>query len=103
MIFDTQQQKIIIDASRLLDEKEVNNMPYESTNTLPEGIKNVLPQHAQEIYKEAFNNAYEEYKDSDQRRDGADREETAHKVAWSAVKKAGYHKDGSGKWRKKSS
>lgn len=62
-------------------------MPYRSTNELPDNVKSVLPDHAQAIYKEAFNSAYDEYSDPKDRRDDADREETAHKVAWAAVKK----------------
>ena len=76
-------------------------MPYTSINELPEGVKNVLPKHAQDIYKEAFNSAHEEYKNPKERRDDADLEETAHKVAWSAVKKAGYEKADDDKWHKK--
>lgn len=75
-------------------------MPYKSINELPESARNILPNHAQEIYKEAFNNAYRQYDKPSKRRDDADREETAHKVAWSAVKKAGYKKE-DGMWRKK--
>lgn len=75
-------------------------MPYISTSELPDSVKNVLPDHAQDIYKEAFNSAYEEYKDPENRRGDADREETAHKVAWSAVKKS-YEKGDDGSWRKK--
>jgi cation transport regulator len=68
-------------------------MPYEKKTELPKGIKSNLPEHAQEIYKEAFNSAYDEYKDPDKRRGRSSREETAHKVAWAAVKKE-YHKEG---------
>lgn len=75
-------------------------MPYTSTNELPESVKSVLPDHAQDIYKEAFNSAYDEYKNSDERHDDASREETAHKVAWSAVKKS-YEKGPDEKWHKK--
>lgn len=75
-------------------------MPYKSTNELPESVKSVLPAHAQDIYKEAFNSAYEEYKDASERRGGADREETAHKVAWAAVKHQ-YEKGADEKWHKK--
>jgi len=75
-------------------------MPYSSKNELPESVKNVLPSHAQDIYKEAFNNAYDEYKDPKDRRGGEDREEVAHKVAWSAVKKK-YEKTDDGKWHEK--
>jgi len=76
-------------------------MPYTSTNELPDSVKNVLPEHARDIYKEAFNSAYDEYKNEENRRDDASREEVAHRVAWSAVKKAGYKK-GDGKWHKSS-
>lgn len=75
-------------------------MPFKSTNELPDSVKSVLPAHAQDIYKEAFNSAYDEYKNASKRRVGADREETAHKVAWSAVKKM-YEKGEDDKWHKK--
>ena len=52
-----------------------------------------LPAHAQDIYREAFNHAWQEYASPEERRGDASREETAHKVAWSAVKKK-YEKTG---------
>lgn len=61
-------------------------MPYHSLAELPDSVKNTLPKHAQEIYKEAYNNAWKEYADPDKRRGDASREEVAHRVAWSAVK-----------------
>ncbi|WP_314154970.1 putative cation transport regulator ChaB, partial [Rouxiella badensis] len=61
-------------------------MPYENRTALPDSVKHVLPAHAQDIYKEAFNSAWEEYKSLNERRGDAGREETAHKVAWAAVK-----------------
>ena len=75
-------------------------MPYKNTSELPDSVKNVLPPHAQDIYKEAFNSAYEQYKDPEERRDGADREEVSHRVAWSAVKKV-YEKGDDDKWHRK--
>ncbi|CAI0754862.1 Cation transport regulator ChaB [Serratia entomophila] len=75
-------------------------MPYNSKSALPDNVKNVLPEHAQEIYKEAFNSAWQEYADPDERRDGASREETAHKVAWAAVKHS-YRKGDDDRWHKK--
>lgn len=69
-------------------------MPYKTLADLPQSVRDHLPSHAQEIYKEAFNSAFDEYKE----RGPEGREETAHKVAWSAVKKK-YRKDErSGKW-----
>lgn len=75
-------------------------MPYARVTELPESVKNVLPKHAQEIYKEAYNSAYEEYDEPSERRGDADREETAHKVAWAAVKKT-YAKGDDGDWHAK--
>ncbi len=75
-------------------------MPYNNTSELPDNVKNVLPDHAQDIYKEAFNSAYDGYKDPADRHGDADREETAHRVAWAAVKKGGYAKGYDDKWHK---
>ena len=72
-------------------------MPYNSNADLPKAVQNVLPDHAQDIYREAFNNAYDQYKSPESRRDDSDREETAHRVAWSAVKES-YHKEADDKW-----
>lgn len=72
-------------------------MPYSSNSDLPDNVRNVLPDHAQDIYRESFNSAHEQYKDPEDRR-GDDLEETAHKVAWSAVKQK-YQKGDDGKWR----
>jgi cation transport regulator len=72
-------------------------MPYSSISELPESVRNVLPKHAQEIYKEAFNSAYDEYKDPNDRKKGGSREEAAHRVAWAAVKKK-YEKGSDDKW-----
>jgi cation transport regulator len=77
-------------------------MPREkSTKDLPKGPEEVLPEHAKEIYKEAHNNALEQYKDPKKRRGRESLEEVAHKVAWAAVKKE-YEKDEeTGRWKKK--
>ncbi|MDF2625568.1 MAG: chaB, partial [Kosakonia cowanii] len=53
-------------------------MPYKAKSELPDSVQHVLPAHAQEIYKEAFNSAWDQYKDKDDRRGDASREETAH-------------------------
>lgn len=76
-------------------------MPYRNLDELPDKVKGHLPRHAQEIYKEAFNHAWEEYADSGKRRGDASQEETAHKVAWAAVKKE-YKKHGND-WVRKTS
>jgi cation transport regulator len=74
-------------------------MPYKSIEDLPDSVRHVLPRHAQEIFMEAFNNAYDEYKDRGARRLPQEgREETAFKVAWSAVKKKYKKDEKTGKW-----
>lgn len=75
-------------------------MPYKTLSALPESVRSNLPRHAREIYLAAFNNAWEEYRDAVDRRGKASREETAHKVAWAAVKQQ-YEKMGD-KWLPKS-
>ena len=75
-------------------------MPYSNKSELPDSVQHVLPAHAQEIYKEAFNSAGEQYKQKEDRCDGAIREERAHKVAWAAVKNE-YQKGEDDKWHKK--
>ena len=76
-------------------------MPYKKVSDLPDSVKNNLPKHAQEIYLEAYNSAWDEYDQPQVRRSGATREEPAHKVAWAAVKKK-YEKDAiTGEWKPK--
>ena len=57
-----------------------------------------LPSHAQKIYTKAHKNALKQYASPSKRRGGKsqDKEQVAHKVAWSAVKKE-YKKKGD-KW-----
>ena len=74
-------------------------MPYDSIRELPDSVKDNLHKHAQEIYKEAYNSAWDQYADPEDRRGDASREETAHRVAWSAVKEK-YEKQ-NGRWTKK--
>jgi cation transport regulator len=74
-------------------------MPYDNLSDLPDNVRDNLPKHAQEIYRAAYNSAWNQYKDPEDRRGDASREETAHKVAWSAVKNE-YEKDEeSGEWK----
>jgi cation transport regulator len=54
-------------------------MPYTTNADLPARVRRVLPRHAQDIYRAAFNNAFERY--------GRDREAIAHRIAWSAVRR----------------
>lgn len=76
-------------------------MPYDSISDLPASVRDALPKKAQQIYREAFNNAWKQYADPKKRKSTASREETAHKVAWSAVKQE-YEKKGDHWIQKKS-
>ena len=66
-------------------------MPYNNNADLPDRVKDHLPQHAQDIFREAFNHAFSEYNND---------EERAFRVAWSAVENK-YEKGDSGQWRLK--
>ena len=55
-------------------------MPYAGIEDLPPSVRSRLPEHAQEIYRAAFNNAYEAHAGD------AHQEEIARRIAWSAVK-----------------
>ena len=63
-------------------------MPYDRLADLPESVRDNLPKHAQEIYRAAYNSAWDEY--------GHD-EARAHRVAWGAVERK-YHKNEQGDW-----
>jgi cation transport regulator len=65
-------------------------MPYQQIQDLPNTVKDNLSQHAQEIFRAAFNSAEEQYGE----------EERAFRVAWSAVKRD-YEKGDDGQWHKK--
>jgi len=56
-------------------------MPYARNTDLPPELQKRLPDHAQDIFRTAFNHAWREY------RDASDREAVAHRVAWAAVKR----------------
>lgn len=62
-------------------------MPYASNAELPDAIRAHLPEHAQDIFRAAFNHAFEAHR-GDPRH-----EEIAHRIAWAAVKR-GYVKAG---------
>lgn len=56
-------------------------MPYLTNADLPASVRDHLPHHAQDIYREGFNHAWEQYA-RDPRR-----EEIAHRLAWAVVEK----------------
>ncbi len=62
-------------------------MPYRTNAELPDRVRDHLPKHAQDIFREAFNHAYETYLQPSKRRWGGTRESVANRVAWAAVKR----------------
>lgn len=73
-------------------------MPYSTLSDLPSEVREALPEHAQEIFLAAYNSAWEQYKDPEDREGDDTREEVSFAVAWSAVKNV-YEKE-SGEWVK---
>jgi cation transport regulator len=55
-------------------------MPYADNEDLPPGVQHALPEHAQDIYRAAFNAAWQSG------RYGRD-ESLLHRIAWAAVKR----------------
>jgi cation transport regulator len=65
-------------------------MPYRSNAELPSSVRENLPEHAQAIYRAAFNSAYAEYGHNDAQ---------ASRVAWAAVSHS--YKKRNGRWVKR--
>ena len=53
-------------------------MPYATNADLPPAVRNHLPPHAQEIFREAYNHAYDSHLGD---------EAIAFRIAWAAVKR----------------
>jgi cation transport regulator len=64
-------------------------MPYASNTDLPDRVRACLPPRAQDIFRAAFNAAYERY--------GPENEVRAFRIAWAAVKRA-YVQRAAGLW-----
>jgi cation transport regulator len=57
-------------------------MPYSSNADLPSSVRHHLPEHAQSIYREAFNHAFAAHANDPRQ------EEAALRIAWAAVKRS---------------
>ncbi len=57
-------------------------MPYRTNVELPHAVRDWLPEHAQDIYRAAFNHAFAANSDDPRQ------EEIAHRIGWAAVKKS---------------
>lgn len=75
-------------------------MPYRSIIDLLDDIHENFPNQARKIYQESYDKARDEYKKLKNRRDVKNREDSAHKVAWHAVKDE-YEKGDNGIWYEK--
>jgi cation transport regulator len=64
-------------------------MPYRDITDLPPRIRDQLPEHAQEIFLEAFNHAWEQYAAPGKRHPGSSLEETANPLAAAGTKDYG--------------
>jgi cation transport regulator len=63
-------------------------MPYRHNADLPPSVRGHLPDRAQDVYRETFNHAYGQLAGE------RDREQRAHMIAWSAVKRTYVKEDG---------
>lgn len=57
-------------------------MPYRSNADPPASVRLHLPEHAQDIYRAAFNHAFAAHAEDPRQ------EEIAHRIAWVAVKRS---------------
>jgi cation transport regulator len=80
---------------------EEMEMPFKNNSDLPDRVRDNLPEHAQDIYREAYNNAWKQYDEPEEREGDRSREETSHAVAWSAVKNKYEKNESTGKWKLK--
>lgn len=62
-------------------------MLYRSNKKVPNNVRRILPKRAWDIYKKAFDRAYDEYLFLQDRLDSANREEMADRIAWKKVKR----------------
>lgn len=62
-------------------------MPYIDNAQLPKGVQTCLSQAAQEVYRKAYNHAWETHRYAQDRYDSHDsRQVAAARIAWDAVK-----------------
>ena len=60
-------------------------MPYRVNADLPPSVRDHLPERAQDIFREAFNDAFDRYQGDDAR---------AFRIGWAAVKRSYEKVDG---------
>lgn len=72
---------------------------YNTVTDLPRAIRDELPEHAQEIYRAAYNLAVEEHRASNPDPDEDELHGMADQAAWMRVQME-YDRDDSGAWRR---
>jgi cation transport regulator len=75
-------------------------MPYEDIQALPPQLRAHLPLTAQQIYREAFNDAWRQYADLSVNPQPAAVEEAVSRSAWAAVKRQYRLDRATGRWRR---
>lgn len=66
-------------------------MPYERVSDIPGSVRRNLPGHAANIWRAAYNSCVSQHGDNPKK---------CAKIAWGAVKNAGYAKGDDGEWSK---
>ncbi|MEJ2211488.1 MAG: ChaB family protein [Anaerolineae bacterium] len=74
-------------------------MPYEKKSDLPKTLRETMPEEAQDVYIQAYNEAFEQY----QERQGGDagQDAVAHRNAMHTVNQEFAHDPETGKWYRK--
>jgi cation transport regulator len=73
-------------------------LPYYKNSDLPDHVKSGLPDHGQDLYREAYNDAWDIFRDPARRDEGRDHEACSHDHAWAAIE-AKYEQNSRGSWR----
>ncbi len=70
-------------------------MPYQTIQDLPEALRTHLPDSAQEIFRRAYNGAWDSYVEGGGSRPAnRSRQDVAHKAAWLEVRRKFLSRDG---------
>lgn len=70
---------------------------YENIQDLPNTIRDVLPEDAQEIYREVYNEAWEEHAEEAEPGEQG-RDSVAHRKAWAAMSQKYVKDEETGRW-----
>jgi cation transport regulator len=72
-------------------------MRYASNEDLSPTVRGILPTDAQDLYRETYNQAWDDYDEASQ--EDMSRHDMAHRQAWMAVERAFVRDPNSGIWR----